>query len=115
MSSFELLELFGVTIEEDDDGERTIKVDWAPENGAVDKAVREGGYTLLEQMAAETHNEVARLRLWYHVGHGGDKYEPFEFVDPRIERARAEHEAELAELQSAVEDDMFAGFNRKAV
>lgn len=78
-----------------------------PDESAFKQALRDGGFSRAERMAAETHNEVARLRASYHAVNGGADaaYEPFEFVDPRVERLREQHEAdELEELEQAQRD-----------
>lgn len=64
-------------------------------------------------MVAEAHNEIARLRASYHAVQGGKsaRYEPFAFVDPRIERAKAKEAVKRAELTEAAEEDLFAGLD----
>lgn len=110
MSSFELLELFGASVVEDPEEKvRTIVVEFAPEDGALARSLRENGYTRLENMVAEGHNEIARLRASYHAMQGGKKaaYEPFLFIDPRIAKVRDEKKRENAEFQKEVEADLF--------
>ena len=108
LSSFKLLEWFGATINDDPDKHvRTIVVEFAPENGALAKAMRDGGFTRIEEMLSETHNEIARLRTSFHVVNGGDKYEPPEFVDPRVEKLRAQAKQELDEFHQEAEEALF--------
>lgn len=109
MSSFELMELFGVVIEDDPEREeRTIRVEYAPENGAVDKALRDNGYSLLEQMVAQTHNELVRFRRDWRMRYGAKDYEPFLFVDPRVAEEREKARREQEELQLEVEMELAA-------
>jgi hypothetical protein len=68
-----------------------------PEDGAFKTAAeRDGGYTDAQMIAAETHNEIARLRASYYAVHGGKDavYEPHLFVDPVIARWREENDEE---------------------
>jgi len=112
LSSHKLLEWFGVDVEYDHDaGTRTIRVECAPEGGAVDVAIREGGFSRIEHMIAETFNELARVRLWIHVGNGGKEYEPPQFTDPREDRRRREEERRKAEYRQKVANDLFSNFN----
>ncbi|MCV7208416.1 hypothetical protein [Mycolicibacterium canariasense] len=63
MSSFELLELFGVTIDEDHENEvRTVTVEFAPEDGAVADALRDGERPEWKQMLAQIANIAALFR-----------------------------------------------------
>ena len=63
MSSFELLELFGVSIEDDPQSrERTIRIEWPPDDGAVDKAMRDGERSERDQMLAQIANISAMFR-----------------------------------------------------
>jgi len=89
LSSFELIELFGVRIIDDHETQtRTITAEYAPEDGAVDRVIREGGFNRVETLLAELFNETARSRASLHVAFGGNAYEPPEIVDPRVERER---------------------------
>ncbi|MGV0634497.1 hypothetical protein ABQE69_09020 [Mycolicibacillus trivialis] len=93
MSSYELLEL----------------LEFMPEEGAFRTAVRGGSWSEPELVAAETYNELARLRASYHAVNGGEKsaYEPFTFDDPTLREEKHKEAAELAEFRKSVEDDMF--------
>lgn len=63
MSSFKLLELFGVAIVDDPDEEtRTIAVDFAPEDGAVAAALRDGERPEWKQALAQVANISAMFR-----------------------------------------------------
>ncbi|AMS02099.1 tail assembly chaperone [Mycobacterium phage Xeno] len=63
MSSYELLELFGVTVNEDAKTEtRTITVDWPPEGGAVAAVVRDGERPEWQKMLAQVANISALFR-----------------------------------------------------
>lgn len=110
LSSFELLELFGVRFEDDPETRtRSIFVDFAPEQGAVAVALRDGGWTEDQLVAAETFNEIARLRASFHTANGGKQasYEPFAFEDPTVRERRALESAAAAKLQMEVEEDLF--------
>ncbi len=141
LSSYELLELFGASIVDDPhtgrvhpdtvvyvwskgqltrrlyasfcDGTRTIKVEVPPEGGAGDQAVREGGYTRLEHLVAESHNELARFRASYHTvsSRGKVTYEPPQMLDPRVEKAREAKKRELEEFQKQTEEALFGGLD----
>lgn len=63
MSSFKLLELFGVTITDDPEEEiRTIAVDFAPEDGAVAAKLRDGERPEWKQALAQVANISAIFR-----------------------------------------------------
>lgn len=63
MSSFKLLELFGVTIVDDPEAEiRTIEVDFAPEDGAVAALLRDGERPEWKQALAQVANISAMFR-----------------------------------------------------
>lgn len=63
LSSFKLLELFGVTITDDHEAEtRTITVDFAPEEGAVAAALRDGERPEWKQALAQVANISAMFR-----------------------------------------------------
>lgn len=138
MSSRELLELFGAWIKATPDtgdvdpesrvlvresgelswrrygdlalkGTREIIIDWAPDNGAVDKTVRDGGYNRVESMIAGTHNEIAWLRAHFVVANGGKDYEPHQLIDPRHEKLRGEELKAKAEFEKELDEDMFGG------
>lgn len=110
MSSYELLELFGVRFKDDPKLRvREMHVDFAPERGAVAKALRQGGWTEDQLIAAETFNEIARLRASFHAANGGKAagYEPFAFEDPAVREQKAREAAAAMQLQREVEDDLF--------
>jgi hypothetical protein len=68
-----------------------VLLEFLPEESAFKTAAeRDGGWTLHQLIASETHNELARLRASYHAVHGGEEavYEPHEFLDPSIDRLR---------------------------
>lgn len=141
LSSYELLELFGASVVEIPDtgdvhpdavvyvwsrgvlsrrryadfcgGTREIRVEFPPEGGAVDKAVREGGYSRLENLVAETYNELARFRASYHMvaSRGKAQYEPPEFVDPRVEKQRERERKALREFQAETEQALFGAMD----
>jgi hypothetical protein len=81
-----------------------------PEEAAYKRALRDGGYTQAEWMAAETHNEIARLRASYHAVNGGDDavFEPFEFLDPRVSKLRAQQEIDELEDHERAEHELYA-------
>lgn len=114
MSSYELLELFGVSFVDDEESRtRSIKVDFAPEDGAVAKALRGGAWSEAELIRAETFNEIARLRASFHSVNGGKKhsYTPFAFEDPTVRGSKAESAEANAKLQAEVEADLFGSWS----
>lgn len=101
MSSYELLELFGVdvidpetrtvwacvyspdagmrilqqiAVEVDENPVRTIQVDFAPEDGVLASALRDGERPEWKQMLAQSANESAVLRAAQVQGADGDEY-----------------------------------------
>jgi hypothetical protein len=63
LSSFDLLELFGVVIEDDHEAqERTITIEWPPDDGAVAQAMRDGERPEWKQMLAQIANVSAMFR-----------------------------------------------------
>ena len=138
LSSYKLLELFGAHIDSHPDtgdvdpkswvvfrdggvvarrrygdlaekGTREICVDFPPIDGAVDLAVREGGFSRMESMIAQTHNQLSWLTKYYVLAHNGKDYEPDQLTDPRIEKQKARDRAAQAEFQREVDEDMFGG------
>ena len=112
LSSYELLELFGVTVVDDPEQMvRTLRIDFPPKDGAVDTALREGGFNRQESIAAATFNELALNRLWLHKINGGKDYDPPRIEDPRYDKAKREEERKKAEFRERVQQDIFAGFD----
>lgn len=140
LSSYRLLELFGARIDVNPDtgdvdpdsvvvvrddgvvvrrrygdlavkGTRELRFDFAPIDGAVDIAVREGGYSRVESMLADTHNELAWLRLSYQLRNGGKEYKPDLKFDPRVERAREQESKAQREFQREVEEAISGGID----
>jgi len=63
LSSFDLLELFGVSVVDDPElEERTITVEWPPDDGAVALAMRDGERAEWKQMLAQIANISAMFR-----------------------------------------------------
>ena len=63
LSSFDLLEMFGVNIVEDHDTEtRTVEIEFAPEDGAVADLVRDGERPEWKQMLGQVANISALFR-----------------------------------------------------
>lgn len=63
LSSFDLLEMFGVTIIDDPDTEtRTVEIEFAPEDGAVADLVRDGERPEWKRMLAQVANISAIFR-----------------------------------------------------
>jgi hypothetical protein len=87
-------------------------LEFLPECSAFKTASeRDGdGYTHDQRVAAETYNELAKLRSSYHAVHGGPDgvYEPHQFVDPRVERLRAELEEAEDEEREEDDEDFYA-------
>jgi len=83
-----------------------------PDTTAFKLAAERGGdgYTLDQLIAAETHNELARLRSSYHAVHGGEDavYTPHEFINPAIQRLRDELQAAEDAERADDDDDFYA-------
>src|SRR5262245_35368973 len=63
MSSFELLELFGASVVDDLKAKtRTIRIEFAPEDGEIANALRGGDRPEWQQMLAQAANEIQVLR-----------------------------------------------------
>jgi hypothetical protein len=63
MSSYELLELFGVTVTDDPEAEtRTLTIDFAPEDGAVSGVMRDGERPEWKQAINQIANISALFR-----------------------------------------------------
>ena len=138
LSSYELLELFGAHIDDKPDtgdvhpdavvvvreagvvsrrrygdlateGTREIHVDFPPVNGAVDLAVREGGFNRMESIVSDTHNQLSWLVRNFHTTHGGKEYVPHLWTDPRVAVQKAKERQAQAEFQREVDEDIFGG------
>lgn len=107
MSSYKLLELFGARIVDDPAAKaRTIHMDFAPENGAVAKAMRDGEGTELVQATRQIANETAVLRAAYVPNADASQYGSGFFLPPAIARQnRAERERAQAERQRIHDDE----------
>ena len=107
MSSHELLELFGARVVEDAETRtRTVFVDFPPENGAVAKVLRGGERSELEQMVAQTANELAVLRAAYVPNAQADQYDSrFFLTAARRREYHAEREQLRAEREQARDGD----------
>lgn len=77
-------------------------VDGLPEASRYKTAKRGGRQTRAERVAEEHYNELARLRLSYHVVNGGKDamYDPIFCIDPVDELRQAEIDAATAEEQA---------------
>lgn len=80
MSSYELLEL----------------LEFMPEQGVFQKAIRCGEFSEEEQVSRHIASELARLRATMHAVHGGESYTPKVFLTMAEYRELAE-DAESAE------------------
>lgn len=99
MSSYELMELFGAVIRDDAEAKvRTIRLDFAPEDGAVADTLRDGDRPEWKQMLAQVANETAVLRAGQLPAadaeeYGSQLFLPMdrirEIVDEQDELARA--------------------------
>lgn len=96
LKSYELLELFGAVVTEDFETKtRTIRIDFPPEDGAVAKSLRGGERSLMEQMTAQTANELAVLRAAFVPDADADEYEAQLFLSPwRLRELAHEHQVE---------------------
>lgn len=101
MSSYELLELFGVSFHDDPVAKvRTIRVDFAPENGELAKAMRDGERPEWQQMLAQSANETAVLRAAYVPDAQSDEYgSRLFFPVPKLREFAADYEQTMAEQQ----------------
>lgn len=97
MSSYELMELFGISIDDDAATRtRTIRVDFAPERGALAAAMRGGERCERDQMLAQAANGIAVLRVAMAPDADASEYGERLFLP--ISRQR-EFEAEQQELE----------------
>lgn len=101
MSSYELLELFGVSVIDDPDTRtRTIRVDFAPDDGALAKALRGGELPEWQQMIRQSANTLAVLRAAQVPGAAADEYgERLFFPLAKVLEVEAEEERRQAEEQ----------------
>jgi hypothetical protein len=99
MSSYELLELFGITITDDADEQvRTIAVNFAPEDGALATALRGGEIPEWQQMLRQSTNTLAVLRAAQVPGAQADEYgERLFFPLAQIAEINAEEQRRRAE------------------
>lgn len=107
MSSYKLLEMFGARIVENPETRvRTIHMDFAPEDGAVAKAMRDGESTELVQATRQIANEAAVIRAAYVPNADASQYGSGFFLPPAIARQnRAERERMQAERQRIQDDE----------
>jgi hypothetical protein len=114
LSSFELLELFGISIVSDPKAKvRTIRVDFAPEDGALAKELRGGELPEWQQMVRQSANTLAVLRAAQVPNAQADEYGERLFfpldklaeIDAEEDRRRAE---ETRMRESGVDDSMSA-------
>ncbi|TDK85487.1 hypothetical protein EUA02_29975 [Mycobacterium paragordonae] len=112
MSSYKLLELFGARIVDNPAKKvRTIHMDFAPEDGAVAKAMRDGEGSEMEQAVRQIANEAAVIRAAYVPNADASQYGSGFFLPPAIARRnRAEHERVQAERE-AIQDDEPGGMS----
>jgi integrase len=114
MSSYELLELFGISLEDDPDTKtRTIRVDFAPDDGALATALRGGEIPEWQQMIRQSANTLAVLRAAQVPGAQSEEYgERLFFPLSKIieiddeERRRHAEEKRLRDL--GIDDEMAA-------
>lgn len=107
MSSRELLELFGVTVDDDPKAKvRTITIDWPPEDGAVALAMRGGERPEWQQMTAQIANESSVLRATYAQGATAEDYAARLWLSRAMERAHADELDRIrAEVEQMHDDD----------
>jgi hypothetical protein len=95
MSSYELLELFGASIIDDPKRKvRTIRIDFAPEDGALASALRGGERPEWKQMLAQSANELAVLRVAQAPDADATEYDERLFLS--VARQRELDEEQLA-------------------
>lgn len=103
MSSYELLELFGVEVIDDPQEKvRTIRVDFPPEDGAVALGIRDGERPEWQEMMAQTANEAAVLRATFAPGAQSDAYDARLFFSQARQR---QHAAEAEADAQTVTDE----------
>lgn len=107
MSSYKLLEMFGARIVDDPAAKaRIIHMDFAPEDGAVAKAMRDGEGTELVQATRQIANETAVLRAAYVPNADASQYGSGFFLPLAIARQnRAERERVQAERERIHDDE----------
>lgn len=106
MSSYKLLEMFGARIVNN-----TVYMDFAPEDGAVAKAMRDGEGSELVQATRQIANEAAVLRAAYVPNADASQYGSGFFLPPAIARQnRTERERVQAE-RTAIQDDEPGGMS----
>ena len=114
MSSYELLELFGISIVDDPaEKVRTIRVDFAPEHGALASALRGGEIPEWQQMVRQSTNTLAVLRAAQVPGAQADEYGERLFFPPsKIAEIDAEEQRRQDEerrmRESGADDSMSA-------
>lgn len=75
MSSFKLLELLGATVTDDAEKKtRTIRIDFAPDDGALANALRGGERSEWKQMLAQSANIAILLRQYHAPDADSDYY-----------------------------------------
>ena len=114
MSSYELLELFGISIIDDPaDKVRTIRVDFAPDDGALAAALRGGEIPEWQQMVRQSANTLAVLRAAQVPGAQADEYgERLFFPLSKLAEIDADEQARQAEekrMRESGADDSMAG------
>ena len=119
MSSFELLELFGVTVTENAaDKTVTMRVDFAPDEGALAMALRHGERPEWQQMAAQSANELAVLRAAYVPDAQADEYSSRLFFPASKLREFAAQDEELQRIRRQIDagdDGMAAMWTQQEV
>ena len=122
LSSFELLELFGVDVTEDYDAKVvTVRVDFTPDDGALAAALRNGDRPEWQQMAVQSANELAVLRAAWVPGAQADEYgSRLFFPVDRLREFAAEQQRAQADRQALnsgqIDDDsMYWLWNQREV
>lgn len=106
MSSHELLELFGARVVDDIKARtRTVHIDFAPENGAVAKAMRGGERPELEQMVAQAANEMAVIRTAFVPNADTDQYDSRIFLSASRQREYQEEQRRIHEERQRIRDE----------
>lgn len=101
MSSFELMELFGATVIDDAEAKtRTIRIDFAPEDGALAMALRDGKRPEWKQMLAQSANIAVLLRQYHAPDADTEVYgEQFFLPTDRLRELEAEQQEREEELR----------------
>ena len=102
LSSFELLELFGASVIDDEKSDtRTIRVDFTPEDGALAQAMLGDNRPEWKQAICQIANETAVMRVMQAPDASADEYGSRLFLPIAKQRELVKEAARRVERQSA--------------